>query len=58
MLSNLKKRFTLTSKALEYIKKYQKIYKRVLKEAKKKKIKKAMIGMSQRHLTKLKLCGS
>jgi hypothetical protein len=34
MLNNLKRRFTLTSEALEYIKKYQKIYKRVLKGAK------------------------
>jgi hypothetical protein len=56
MLNNLKRRFTLTSEALEYIKKYKKIYKRVLKEAKKKK--EIMIGMSQRHLTKVKPCGS
>ena len=56
ILNNLKKkkRFTLTSEALEYIKKYQKICKRVLKEAKKQ----TKIGMSQRHLTKLKSCGS
>jgi len=36
MLNNLKRRFTLTSEVLWYIKKYQSIYKRVLKEAKKR----------------------
>jgi hypothetical protein len=35
-LNNLKRRFTLTSGVLGYIKKYQSIYKRVLKEAKKR----------------------
>jgi len=36
MLNNLKRRFTLTNEVLGYIKKYQSIYKRVLKEAKKR----------------------
>ena len=36
MLNNMKRRFTLTSEVLGYIKKYQSIYKRVLKEAKKR----------------------
>jgi hypothetical protein len=36
MLNNLKRIFTLTSEELGYIKKYQCIYKRVLKEAKKR----------------------
>ena len=40
--------------ALEYIKKYKKMYTRVLREGKKE----TMIGMSQRHLTKLKPRGS
>ena len=36
MLNNMKRRFTLTSEVLGYTKKYQSIYKRVLKEAKKR----------------------
>jgi hypothetical protein len=36
MLNNLKRRFTLMSEVLGYIKKYQSIHKRVLKEAKKR----------------------
>ena len=36
MLNNLKRRFTLTSEVSGYIEKYQSIYKRVLKEAKKR----------------------
>ncbi|MDR2880066.1 MAG: endonuclease/exonuclease/phosphatase family protein [Fusobacteriales bacterium] len=36
LLNSLKKRFALTSETLGYIKEYNKIYKRVLKEAKKK----------------------
>jgi len=43
-LNNRKRTFTLTRKALIYIEKYQTIYKRVLREAKKKEI---MIGMLQ-----------
>jgi hypothetical protein len=35
-LNNLKRMFTLTREALIYIEKYQRIYKRVLKEAKKR----------------------
>jgi len=37
ILNNLKRSFTLTREALIYIKKYPRIYKRVVKEAKKKK---------------------
>ena len=36
ILNNLKRKFTLTREDLEYIKKYEKIYKRVLQEAEKK----------------------
>jgi len=54
ILNNLKRRFTLMREALEYIKKYKKMYTRVLREGKKE----TMIGMSQRHLTKLKPRGS
>jgi len=36
-VNNLKRTFTLTGEALMYIEKYQRIYKRVLMEAKKKK---------------------
>jgi hypothetical protein len=43
ILNNLKRTFTLIGEALIYIEKYQRIYKRVLKEAKKKK--ETMIGM-------------
>jgi hypothetical protein len=35
-LNNLKRTVTLMSEALSYIEKYQRIYKRVLREAKKK----------------------
>jgi hypothetical protein len=52
ILNNLKRNFTLKREALEYITKYQEMYKRVLKEAKKE----TMIGMLYRHLTKQKLC--
>jgi hypothetical protein len=37
ILNNLKRTFTLTREALIYIEKYQRIYNRVLKEAKKKR---------------------
>jgi len=57
IVNSLKIKFTLTRDDLEYIKKYQIIYKSVLQEGKKKE-KQTMIGMSQRHLTKLNLCGS
>ena len=53
IVNSLKIKFTLTRDDLEYIKKY----KSVLQEGKKKE-KQTMIGMSQRHLTKLNLCGS
>jgi len=36
ILNNLKRKFTLLKEELEYIKKYQKMYKRVLQEAKKR----------------------
>jgi hypothetical protein len=36
ILNNLKSTFTLMMEALIYIKKYQRLYKRILKEAKKK----------------------
>jgi len=36
MLNNPKRKFTLTNEVLGYIKKYQSIYKRVLKETKKR----------------------
>jgi hypothetical protein len=42
VLNSLKGKFTLTREVLDYIKKYQRIYKRVLREAKKE----TMIGMS------------
>jgi hypothetical protein len=58
VLNNLKIKFTLTGEDLEYIKKYQDVYKRVLQEAKKEKEKETMIGRSQRHVTKQKTCGS
>jgi len=57
ILNNLKRRFTLTSEALEYIKNIKNFLKSI-KGSQKKKKKKTMIGMSQRHLTKLKPCGS
>ena len=54
ILNSLKRHFTLMREDLEYIKnmkKYSKEYYRELKQE-------TMIGMSQRHLTKLKPCGS
>jgi hypothetical protein len=56
ILNNLKRRFTLTREDLEYIKNIKKCIKE--SERKQKKKRGAIIGMSQRHLTKLKLCGS
>lgn len=55
MLNNLKRRLTLTEETLEYIKKYRTIYKRVIREAKKKE---TMIGMLQRPPIVQKPCGS
>jgi len=56
ILNNLKRRFTLKREDLEYIKNIKKCTKE--SERKQKKKRGTMIGMSQRHLTKLKLCGS
>jgi len=53
-LNSLKRNFTLMSEDLEYIKNNKKYTKKYYTKQKKE----TMIGMSQRHLTKLKPCGS
>jgi hypothetical protein len=53
ILNNLKRKFTLMRDDLEYIEKCQNIYKSITGSKKK-----TMIDMSQRHLTRLKPCGS
>jgi hypothetical protein len=53
-LNSLKRKFNLSREAQAYIKKYQITYKKVLKEAKKRK----MIGLLKRHQIKQKRYGS
>jgi len=54
ILINLKRKFTLRRDDLEYIEKYKKMYKSITGRKKKE----TMIGMSERHLTRLKPCDS
>jgi hypothetical protein len=53
LLNTLKKNINLSNEAREYIDRYQKIYKRVIIEAKKE----IMIGSLQAHRTKQKQFG-
>jgi hypothetical protein len=53
-LNNLKRTLTLMREGLIYIEKYQRIYKRVQREAKKKEI---MTGMLERQWPEQESCG-